>query len=107
MTIKVNQRQDIRVECTAATRAEGPSGPVQGLCRNLSAGGFFFLGTPLPVGENYEFSIELPVGRITCVGEVRHEHSYSAEGPGVGVRFSRLPEADLARVQQFLTEYGH
>lgn len=107
MTIKVNQRHNVRVECTATARAEGPKGPVKGICRNLSVGGFFFLGNPLPVGSNYEFTLELPVGRVNCLGEIRYQHSYPAEGPGVGVRFSRLAQEDLARVEQFLREYGH
>lgn len=105
MPIKVNQRRNLRVDCYATARAEGPRGPVRGVCRNLSMGGFFFLGQSLPVGSNVEFAIELPKGPVTCVGEVRYQFNYP-EGPGYGVKFTRLGQEDLTRVQDFLTEVG-
>lgn len=105
MASKANVRRNVRVSCGAAARADGPRGPVRGACRDLSIGGFFFVGQSFPVGRSLEFAIELPVGRVACVGEVRYQHEYP-DGAGVGVRFTRLAQEDLARVQEFVARSG-
>lgn len=101
MAARSNQRRNLRVFCTAVARAEGPRGPVKGTCRNLSQGGMFFLGQALPVGKSFDFSIELPQGKINVQGEVRYSYTYP-EGAGVGVRFTRISQDDLAKVVQYV-----
>lgn len=101
MAGKTNQRRNLRVFCTAVARAEGPRGPVKGTCRNLSQGGLFFVGPALPLGGSFDFTVELPQGRITARGEVRYSHTYP-EGSGVGVKFTRLSQEDLAKIIKFV-----
>lgn len=102
MVPKQSRRRAARVWCGAPARAEGPRGPIRGICRNLSVGGLFFLGAPLEIGKSVDFVVELPsVGAIRAVGEVRYRHQYQ-EGSGVGVRFTRLSQEDLSRIEQFI-----
>src|SRR5947208_1608289 len=101
MAGKTNQRRNLRVYCTAVTRAEGARGPVKGTCRNLSQGGMFFLGPALPLGQSFDITIELPQGKVSPRGEVRYAHSYP-EGAGVGIKFTRLSQDDLANIIQYV-----
>lgn len=102
MVTKPNKRRNVRVYCDAPAKAEGPRGPIKGKCKNLSVGGMFFLGPTLPVGQSVEFLIELSgLGKIRAVGEIRYHHTYD-EGTGMGVRFTRLAQEDLAVVNRFI-----
>lgn len=101
MAARSNQRRNLRVYCTAVGRAEGPRGPVKGTVRNLSQGGMFFLGAALPLGKSFDFTIELPSGKISVQGEVRYGYTYP-EGAGVGVKFTRISQDDLAKVIAFV-----
>lgn len=102
MASKSNQRKNRRVDCFAPARAEGPRGPMSGLCRNLSRGGMFFLGARLPVGQSIDLSVELPqLGAIQATGEVRYHHAYP-DGGGMGIRFTRMAQEDLQRIQRFV-----
>lgn len=99
---KTNSRRNRRVVCAAPARAEGPRGPVKGTVSSLSQAGLFFVGAQLPVGQRLELSMELPnLGQVKATGEVRY-HARSGESTGMGVRFTRLEQEDLARVQQFV-----
>ncbi|MHB8876268.1 MAG: PilZ domain-containing protein, partial [Myxococcaceae bacterium] len=80
---KINNRRNVRVDCGAIAKAEGPRGPLRGVCRNISIGGLFFRGPTLPVGSSAELSIELPSGKIAAVGEVRYHHEFE-DGAGMG-----------------------
>ena len=84
----------------APAGAEGPRGPVTGICRNISQGGMFFIGPPLPIGGRFEFWIELPKGKVVATGEVHYAHQYP-EGSGTGIHFTRLEQDGVA----ILTEY--
>lgn len=100
---RIVQRHNRRVACAAPTRAEGPRGPLLGVCRSLSQGGLFFSGPLLPVGSQVEWEMQLPgnYGRVRAVGEVRYHHT-TAEGPGMGVRILRLHLEDLQRLRRFV-----
>lgn len=102
MASKTNSRHTPRVTCANPARLEGARGPVRGLCRSLSEGGLFFVGTQLPVGQQIALAVELPrLGRIEAVGEVRYHHA-SPQGMGMGLRFTRLGQESLARIQRFV-----
>jgi hypothetical protein len=102
MASKTNSRHTQRVTCASPARLEGPRGPVRGLCRSLSQGGLYFQGAQLPVGQTLALAVELPrLGRIEALGEVRYHHA-SAEGPGMGLRFTRLGQDSLALIQRFV-----
>ncbi|MBS1151915.1 MAG: PilZ domain [Myxococcaceae bacterium] len=96
-----NNRRNLRVLCGVPAGAEGARAPISGTCRNLSQGGMFFIGPTLPVGQNLEFWIQLPGGKITATGEVRYAFAYP-EGGGVGVRFTRLAQDGLAILNAFI-----
>jgi uncharacterized protein (TIGR02266 family) len=98
-----DQRREPRFRCDAPARAEGPRGPVRGVCKNISVGGMFFSGTSMPVGTSVEWVIDLPnkLGRVRAVGEVRYLQSGEG-GPGMGVRFTRLSQEDLERIKRFV-----
>lgn len=99
---KINNRRNVRVSCGAPARVEGPRGPIRGTCRDLSLGGLFFVGGPLPVGKSAELSIQLPqLGTIQAVVEVRYHHDYP-EGPGMGIKFSRISQEHLALVNRWV-----
>ena len=103
MAGKINNRRNERVYCGAPARAEGPRGPVRGICRNISVGGLFFLGATFPVGKTIAFTIDLPdLGRVEAQGEIRYVHDYGQEGQGVGVRFTRISQEHLALVSRFV-----
>lgn len=102
---KVNNRRNVRVSCGAPAKAEGPRGPMRGVCRNLSVAGMFFTGPTLPVGSSAELTIDLPSGRIAAVGEVRYHNSYP-EGSGMGIRFSRLSQEHLEAIAAFVAAAG-
>lgn len=65
----------------------------------------FFAGQQMPVGQSIELSVDLPTGRFSATGEVRYHHSYP-EGPGMGIRFTRLAQEDVSRIQQFIEQHG-
>ena len=96
-----NNRRNERVTCGARSGAEGPRGPVTGICRNISQGGMFFLGPTLPVGGRFEFWIELPKGKVVTMGEVHYAHEYP-EGGGIGVHFTRLTQEGVAVLEDFI-----
>lgn len=63
----------------------------------------FFLGSQLPVGKTVEFSVDLPqVGKVQVTGEIRYHHSYATEGVGMGIRFTRISQEHLTRVNRFV-----
>ncbi len=105
MAGKINNRRNVRVFCGAPAKLEGPRGPVRGICRNLSGGGLFFVGGTVPVGRSVELEITLPEGKVTATGEVRYLHDYD-EGPGMGIRFVRIGQEDLARVTAFVESHA-
>jgi len=100
MALKSN-RSTVRVPCDAPARAEGPRGPIRGACKSLSQGGMFFSGSQLPVGQTVELSVQLPGGPFIAVGQVRYHHT-DANGPGMGIKFTRLAQDHLSRIAQFV-----
>ena len=99
---KTNSRRSPRVFCGAPARADGPRGPIRGICRNLSVGGMFFSGPTLPVGKAMDFAIELaPGAAVRATGEVRYHHQYP-DGSGVGVRFVRIAAEDLELLGEYV-----
>lgn len=101
MAAKSGARRTPRVPCAAPAKAEGPRGPIRGICVSLSQGGMFFSGTQLPVGNSVELSVQLPTGAFQAVGQVRYHHN-SPEGPGMGIKFTRLAQDHLAKISQFI-----
>ena len=90
------------MECGVPARAEGPRGPVRGFCRSLSRGGMFFSGPLLPLGQSIDLSVELPhLGPVRAMGEVRYHHTYP-DGTGMGIRFTRMAQEDLVRLERFV-----
>jgi uncharacterized protein (TIGR02266 family) len=78
-----------------------------GFAENLSAGGVFIATHKLkPVGSQIELTINLPDGvQLRATGNVcwiRVFNEHSDTPPGMGVRFSDLPEASIALIQTFL-----
>lgn len=79
-----------------------------GFAENLSAGGVFIATHKLkPVGSKIELAINLPDGaQLRAEGEVRwvrifNEHSDTP--PGMGVKFSNLPDESVTMIQNFLS----
>jgi hypothetical protein len=103
--LKTNTRRNARVYCGMPGRAEGPTGTVRGVVRNLSRGGMFFLTpTVLPVGRTIDMQIDLPGPKPTAVtGEIRYQYTYK-DGQGLGIKFVRLGAEDLATIAQFVSE---
>lgn len=101
MAAKSTPRRSPRVACAAPAKAEGPRGPIRGTCVSLSQGGMFFTGSQLPVGQSVELSVQLPSGAFQAVGQVRY-HAMSAQGPGMGIKFTRLTQDHLTRISQFV-----
>jgi len=99
--MKNETRRNVRVTCGAPASAEGPRGPIRGVCRDLSIGGMFFVGIALPVGRSVDFEVQLPGGAVACRAEVRYHHSYR-EVPGMGVRFTRIAQEDLSRIERYV-----
>jgi hypothetical protein len=97
----INNRKNLRVSCGLPSGAEGPRGPIKGVCRNLSQGGMFFVGPPLPVGKTLDFWLELPQGKVQASGEVRYAHEYP-EGVGVGIRFTKLTLEGLSMLNAYI-----
>jgi hypothetical protein len=93
----LNQRRNERVPCGAPAGAAG----VTGICRNISQGGMFFLGATLPVGQPFEFWVQLPNGKLVVTGEVHYAHQYP-EGAGIGVHFTAVPPEASALLTEFL-----
>ena len=87
----------------APARAEGPRGPMRGWCRSLSQAGMYFSGMQLPLGQSVDVTVDLPdpVGKFHAMGEVRY-HRADDRGAGMGIRFTRLSQEDLARIHQFV-----
>lgn len=80
-----------------------------GFAENLSAGGVFIATHKLkPVGSKIELSVNLPDGmQLYAEGEVRWIRVFnelSDTPPGMGVKFSDLPEASVALIQGFLSQ---
>ena len=101
MPSKTNQRHHRRVPCGAPAKAEGPRGPMRGVCRSLSAMGMLFVGPIMPVGQSLHLIVDLPEGTFQADGEVRY-HAASDDGKGMGIRFTRLAQEDLTRIQTFI-----
>jgi hypothetical protein len=101
MPSKTNQRHHRRVECGAPAKADGPRGPMRGVCSTLSSAGMFFLGPAMPIGQSLHLSVDLPGGKFEADGEVRYHHT-SESGKGMGIRFTRLAQEDLAKIQKFI-----
>lgn len=96
-----HSRQNVRVRCSVPVRAHGKGGVVRGICRNLSSGGLFFSGPLLPVGEEVTVHVELPVGPVNALGEVRYHYAY-ADGTGWGVAFRPTSVEDRQRILWFI-----
>jgi hypothetical protein len=63
---------------------------------------FFLAPAPIPVGHRLHLAVDLPqMGRFEADGEVRYHHASDA-GRGMGIRFTRLAQEDLTRIQQFV-----
>ena len=103
MTSKITGRKTPRVPCEAPAKAEGPRGPIRGMCKSLSQGGMFFSGMQAPIGQTVELTVQLPAGTFQAVGQVRYQYA-DAGGPGVGIKFTRLSQDHLTRIQQFVSE---
>ena len=101
MLHRPENRRNPRFPCGAPAVLEGPRGPSRGLCRDISVGGFFFLGPSQPIGRSFEVKIDLPQGRIVVMAEVRYHHSYP-DGSGMGLKFTRISQEDLARITAFI-----
>jgi hypothetical protein len=94
-------RKNARFTCGAQATIEGPRGLVRGQCRDISVGGFFFVGGALPIGRTFEARLYLPNGTVAATGEVRYHHHYP-EGLGMGLKFTRVSGDDLSRITQFI-----
>jgi len=100
-------RRSPRAACGVPAVAEGPRGPVRGVCRSISQAGMFFAGAQLPVGQSIEVAVELPGARegLHAVGVISYHHT-SAEGPGMGIKFTRLSPDGLALIGQFVEAHA-
>jgi len=82
--------------------ASGPSNISR--VRDLSAGGVFIsTATPVPVGTEVQLLFALPEGEMHIHGIVR----YANADKGLGVEFTRMGEADRARLQELLRRLHH
>jgi len=81
--------------------AEGPRGPVRGVCTNISLGGLFLEGTQqLPVKAMTTVTVEHPtLGKFSAQAEVMH-HAFTPKG--MGLKFMRLEPTQLAVLQKLI-----
>ncbi len=98
---KPESRRNARVPCGAAVTLAGPRGIMRGTARDLSLGGFFFLGATLPVGRSFAFTLILDGSNINGVAEARFHHRFD-DGAGMGVKFVRIEAEDLKLVQRWV-----
>lgn len=101
MASKTNSRKTPRVACGVPARAEGPRGPLRGQCTSLSRAGMFFTGPTVPIGSSVEVDVDLPGRGIHAFGEVRY-HVSRPGSAGMGIRFTRLAQADLEHLGQYI-----
>lgn len=93
-------RRSPRYACRFAVAAEGPRGPVRGVCTNLSIGGLFFEGAQLPLNALTTVTVDFQLrGSLVVQATVRHHSPL-----GMGVEFTRLEQGQLALLQQVLSE---
>lgn len=101
-----SRRQGPRVQCDARFRGGGASENLAGTVSDLSSTGLFLHSrVTIPVGEQLHLEFELPTGKVQAVGEVR----WVATGPtaqdrGLGIRFVRLPAADVKKIDDAVAE---
>jgi len=79
-----------------------------GFAENISTGGLFIATFKLKaVGERMDITLNLP-GReepIRAIGEVRWIREYSERsnvGPGMGIRFVEVDQADVSAISEFV-----
>ena len=107
MAAKAKTRKSPRAACGLPAVVEGPRGPLRGVCRSISQAGMFFTGAQLPVGQSIEVAVELPGARggLRAMGVASYHHTY-ADGPGMGIKFTRLSQGDLALIGRFVEAHG-
>ncbi len=89
-----------RIACRYPASAEGPRGPVRGVCSDLSLGGLFLEGVAL-TSASTQVTIEFPIGRITFQAQVRR---VSQTPKGTGLQFMRLEPHQLAVLQRYASK---
>jgi len=101
---RVHPRHHVEIEVTL----ESESNFYLGLTENLSEGGLF-ISTVLvkPIGTQLEFSFKLgdapePIHALGIVRWVREYSDTSDTGPGMGVRFERMPPEQVEQIRDFL-----
>jgi hypothetical protein len=98
--MSIENRTHARVSCRFPGGAEGPRGPVRGLCTNLSPGGLFLEGVQLPLGSMRSVFLDHPsLGHFQALSEVRH---HSSAPRGMGVQFTRLEPGQVELLQRIL-----
>jgi len=96
----LENRRSPRYPCRFPVAAEGPRGPVRGVCTNLSVSGLFFEGAQLPMKSTTTVTVDFQHrGRLVLQATVRHHSSQ-----GMGVEFTRLEQGQLALLQQVIAE---
>ncbi len=97
-------RHQVEIEVTL----ESESNFYLGLTENLSEGGLFIATVLLkPIGTQVEFSFKLgevpePIHAVGTVRWVREYSDTSDTGPGMGVRFERMPPENIEHIRKFL-----
>lgn len=75
---------------------------MKGTCSSLSQWGMFFTGPTVPVGQAIELLVDLPgEGPFRALGEVRYHRG--GGNAGMGIRFTRLAQEDLQRIDHYLS----
>lgn len=92
------RRQFPRTPCKYPASAEGPRGPVRGVCADLSQGGLFLEGVVLSPNALTAVTIEFPSGPLTLQVQVRR---VSTVPRGSGLHFTRLEAQQLAVLQRY------
>lgn len=96
------RRRTRRAWCNTPVQVDGSERSLIGVCHDLSLGGMFFLGPPLPVGEPVVVTLDLPsLSRVRISGEVL-DHRHHRNGSGMAIRFVRLAQSDLANISRFV-----
>jgi hypothetical protein len=107
MAAKAKTRKSPRAACGLPAVVEGPRGPVRGVCKSISQAGMFFTGSLLPVGQSIEVAVEMSGARsgLRATGVVSYHHT-SSEGPGMGIKFTRLSQDDQASIGRFVEAHA-
>ena len=99
--MKTDMRASPRLRCELRATADGPRGPLRGVCTNVSLSGLFLEGIQLPLRSMTRITVEHPtIGRFCAQVEIMR---HSVTPKGMGVQFTRLEPSQIEVLQKLIT----